>query len=148
MTLEDLLIMWGEDSKINKSKLDDESLNTALLHSKYLEVYSGLKKNIQKRQQRLRKLELEKKQWLKGTMTREEEDSRGWDHDPWKGQIKPLKGEMEEYIKTDDDVMIKREELNDREAMLEVVVEILDQLKWRHSHVRNAIEFMKFTSGY
>ncbi|NDH06682.1 hypothetical protein EBX93_12305 [bacterium] len=33
------------------------------------------------------------------------------------------------------------------ETLVETLQEILDSVKWRHSHIKNMIEWKKFTSG-
>ena len=40
MNVEEILEMWKEDSKINEIDLDITSTTTPKLHSKYLELYT------------------------------------------------------------------------------------------------------------
>jgi hypothetical protein len=128
MKVEDLLLEWKKDSEINKSKLDDESIKTAMLHAKYLEIHSAVKIRYNKLRARLKDLEFEKRRWLKGTMTKEEMDDRDWDYDPWKGMSKPMK-------------------LKDTEVLLETLESIMQNIQWRHQSIKNSIDFMKFQAG-
>ena len=39
MTIEEIMEMWGEDSHIDDTDLDNESLNIPNVHQKYLDIY-------------------------------------------------------------------------------------------------------------
>ena len=147
MKVEDLLLEWKKDSEINKSKLDDESIKTAMLHAKYLEIHSAIKIRYNKLRARLKDLEFEKRRWLKGTMTKEEMDDRDWDYDPWKGMSKPMKSEMDDHLFADSDVKKVVERLKDTEVLLETLESIMQNIQWRHQSIKNSIDFMKFQAG-
>jgi len=147
MKVEDLLLEWKKDSEINKSKLDDESIKTAMLHAKYLEIHSAVKIRYNKLRARLKDLEFEKRRWLKGTMTKEEMDDRDWDYDPWKGMSKPMKSEMDDHLFADGDVKKVVERLKDTEVLLETLESIMQNIQWRHQSIKNSIDFMKFQAG-
>lgn len=147
MDLEQLLTLWKKDSEIVKSKLDDESIRSAMLHAKYLEIYSALKLKHSKLKIRVKQLELDKRKWLKGSMTKSEMDERGWDYDPWKGLAKPMKSEMDDYILVDKDVASAIEKLKEVEIMLEALESIMQNIQWRHQTIKNSIDFMRFQSG-
>jgi hypothetical protein len=147
MKVEDLLLEWKKDSEINKSKLDDESIKTAMLHAKYLEIHSAVKIRYNKLRARLKDLEFEKRRWLKGTMTKEEMDDRDWDYDPWKGMSKPMKSEMDDHLFADSDVKKVVERLKDTEVLLETLESIMQNIQWRHQSIKNSIDFMKFQAG-
>ena len=147
MTVEELLLEWKKDSEVKKSKLDDESIKTAMLHAKYLEVHSAVKVRYNKLRARLKDLEFEKRRWLKGTMTKEEMDDRDWDYDPWKGMSKPMKSEMDDHLFADSDVKKVVEKLKDTEVLLETLESIMQNIQWRHQSIKNAIDFMRFQAG-
>ena len=69
------------------------------------------------------------------------------DYDPWKGLAKPLKSEMDDYIMVDKDVSSLIDKLKETEIMLETLESILNNVTWRHQHIKNALDFMKFQSG-
>jgi len=147
MKVEDLLLEWKKDSEINKSKLDDESIKTAMLHAKYLEIHSAVKIRYNKLRARLKDLEFEKRRWLKGTMTKEEMDDRDWDYDPWKGMSKPMKSEMDDHLFADSVDKKVVERLKDTEVLLETLESIMQNIQWRHQSIKNSIDFMKFQAG-
>ena len=41
MKLEDIIDMWQEDVKIDETELSRESINTPILHGKYLKHFSN-----------------------------------------------------------------------------------------------------------
>ena len=147
MTVEELLLEWKKDSDIKKSKLDEESIRTAMLHAKYLEVHAAYKSRYNKLKAKLKDLEFEKRRWLKGTMTKSEMDDLGWDYDPWKGMSKPMKSEMEDHLFADDDVKKVVEKLKETEVLLETLESIMQNIQWRHQSIKNAIDFMRFQAG-
>ena len=58
MDIESLLKMWETDSKIDDVNLDDTSINSAKLHSKYLELFSHVKLRLKKKELELFNLEM------------------------------------------------------------------------------------------
>ena len=58
MDIESLLKMWETDSKIDDVNLDDTSINSAKLHSKYLELFSHVKLRLKKKELELKMVEL------------------------------------------------------------------------------------------
>ena len=46
MTIEEIMEMWGEDSHIEDTDLDNESLKIPNLHQKYLDIYSKEKRKM------------------------------------------------------------------------------------------------------
>lgn len=147
MTIEELLLEWKKDSEINKSKLDDESIRNAQLHAKYLEMHAAIKIKYHKQKARIKETELLKRKWLKGVMTKEEMDRRGWSYDPWQGAAKPMKSELDDYISVDQDIIFLMEKFRETEVMLETLENIINNITWRHQNVKNAIDFMKFNAG-
>ena len=103
MILDDILKMWGEDVKIDDLNLDSETVKSAKLHSKYLELFSLAKLQLKKNEMELEKLRKEKWLYYNGKMTKEQIDERSWKYDPFDGMTKPLKSDMDMYYKTDED---------------------------------------------
>ena len=147
MKIEEILAEWKKDSPLNQAKLDEESINTAMLHAKYLEIYSAVKIKHARMKSKLKALELDKRRYLKGLMTREEMDDMGWDYDPWKGLARPMKSEMDDYIKVDPEMAEYGLKMKECEIMIEALHDIMQHIQWRHSHVKNAIDFMRFQAG-
>jgi hypothetical protein len=141
MILDDILKMWGEDVKIDDLNLDEETVKSAKLHSKYLELFSLAKLQLKKNEMELDKMRKDKWLYYNGKMTKEQIDERSWKYDPFDGMTKPLKSDMDMYYKTDEDI------IRITGKIFETLEEIMNNLRWRHGHIKNILEFKKFTSG-
>ena len=104
MNIEEVLKMWKEDSIIDDLKLDDTTIKTARMHSKYLELITIAK--IRKKKKDLDYKTLLKNKWLyyNGKLSKPEIDIYKWEYDPFGGLNKPLKGDMNYYYDADIDI--------------------------------------------
>jgi len=139
--------MWEQDSCINENELDRASIDTSKLHAKYLQLFNTARLTLKRRELELAELKQEKWRYFTGKMTKEEMDSRQWKYDPFNGTNKPMRSELDSYIDSDKDIqkiIIKIEYLK---IVADAIEEILNNLKWRHSAIKNCIDWRKFTSG-
>ena len=146
MNIEFLLETWKKDAPIDEMALDEASRDSAKLHSKYLELYSVAKL-------RLKKLELDFKPLLRdkflhygGKLSQEELDTKGWEYDPLNG-LTVLKGDMDKWYDADPLIQEHQLKIAMQEEIVNVLKEIMDNIKWRHQNIKNMIEWRKFTSG-
>jgi hypothetical protein len=79
-------------------------------------------------------------------MSKERMDALGWTYDPTDG-LKILKGEMDYYYNSDLDIQKSEEKIQYYKTLIEVLTEIIDNLKWRHQTIRNIISWKQFESG-
>ena len=147
MNIEDLLEMWGEDSKIDEHNLDDTTIRGAALHSKYLELHSVAKLRLKKKEQDLSTLKKDKWLWFNGKMDKEEIDKHGWAYDPFNGMNKPLKTDLQQFYDSDKDIMEASMQIEYQKTYVEVCKEILDNIKWSHTQIKNIIDWRRFQSG-
>lgn len=144
MNLEELQNMWSEDCVIDDNHLDVESINTAKLHSKYLNHLIRYKLQLAKMKSDYNTLRQQKFRWYRGELSREELSLLGWEQ--WQG-IKPLKNEMEEFLMGDKDLNTVEVKLQYINSIVEFVESIMNQIKARDWQIRNSIEWKKFISG-
>ena len=147
MILDEILKMWGEDVKIDDLNLDEETTKSAKLHSKYLELFSLSKLQLKRNEMELNKVRKDKWLYFSGKMTKEEMDKLGWQYDPFNGMTKPLKSDMDMYYNSDEDIIRVSGKIDYQKMMVEVLEEIMNNLRWRHTNIKNILEFKKFTSG-
>jgi len=74
-------------------------------------------------------------------------DNRKWKYDPFDGMTKPLKGDMDMYYCTDKDMVRIRAQIDYQKTIIDTLEEIMGNIRWRHTHVKNILDFKKFTSG-
>lgn len=147
LSLEELLKTWEVDSVIDEVNLDSTSIACARLHAKYLELYSLAKLNLKKKELSMAHLRKDKWLYYNGKMTKEEMDSRGWPYDPFSGMSKPLKSDMELFYTTDSDIMKLQGQIEYQTTIVETLKDIMDNIKWRHSTIKNIIDHRRFVSG-
>ena len=138
--------MWATDSQIDNMKLDEASRLTPMLHSKYLSLLSTTKLQLKKSEHQQKILLRDKWLWYNGKMSKERMDALGWTYDPTDG-LKILKGEMDYYYNSDLDIQKSEEKIQYYKTLIEVLTEIIDNLKWRHQTIRNIISWKQFESG-
>lgn len=144
MNLDEILIMWEADSEIDDNHLDNASIYTAKLHSKYLRllINSKLKKTkIETEYNTLRKLKI---RYYRGEMTRVELNERGWEQYQYN---KPLKAEMDEFLKGDDDLLKILSRIEYINANIYALESIMAHLKQRDWQIRNALSWKQFLAG-
>ena len=90
-----------------------------------------------------------KDKWLyyNGKMTQQDMDKRNWKYDPFDGMTKPLKSDMDMYYDTDEDLVKIKAQIDYHKTVIEALEEIMGNIRWRHTHVKNILDFKKFTSG-
>jgi len=146
LTLESILEMWKTDGEIKELELDSASINTPMLHAKYLEFHTIYKLKLKKKEYSFNILLKNKFLWYNGKLTKEQMDDLGWDYDPLNG-LKILKGDMDKFYESDNDILKSKAEIDYYKTILETLDEIIQNLKWRHQSIANAVNFKRFMSG-
>ena len=138
--------MWKKDADIPQYNLDETSRQTPTLHAKYMEFMSIARLQLKKAE--MAQKTLLKKKWLyyNGKMSQEQIQLEGWDFDPFEG-LKVLKGEMDYYYDADSDIQKSEEKITYYKTYIETLTEIINVLKWRHSTIKNIIDWRRFEAG-
>jgi len=144
--LENIIEMWKKDSVIDEMNLGDASRESAKLHSKYLELYSVNKLKLKKQELDFKVLLRDKWSHYNGKLSKEEIDEKGWDYDPMNG-LTVLKGDMDKWYDADPLIQNAQLKIQYTQEICDTLKEIMDNIKWRHQSIRNAIDWHKFTSG-
>lgn len=147
MTLDDIMKMWEVDCEIDDLALDDETKKTSKLHAKYLALVNVNRLQRAKLDSDLDSLKKDKWLYYTGKMTKQEMDIRGWQYDPFGGATKPLKSELTFYIDSDEDIIKIKQKIEYQKTIGNLLEEIMNNLRWRHTHVKNIIDWKKFVSG-
>jgi hypothetical protein len=147
MTLDDIMKMWEVDCEIDDLALDDETKKTSKLHAKYLALVNVNRLQRAKLDSDLDSLKKDKWLYYTGKMTKQEMDLRGWQYDPFGGATKPLKSELSFYTDSDADIVTIKQKIEYQKTIGNLLEEIMNNLRWRHTHVKNIIDWKKFVSG-
>lgn len=144
MKLDDILVMWEADSVIDDNHLGEASTHTAKLHAKYLKELIDAKLKKTKLDIEYNSLRKAKIKYYRGEMTKAELEQFGWDQYQYN---KPLKAEMDEFLKGDDDLakILVRQEYID--TMVYALESIMSQIKQRDFQLSNGIKWKAFLAG-
>lgn len=146
LDLNGILEMWKEDCEISEFKLDEASRQTPSLHAKYLEIRSLTKLRLQEVELDQKVLLKSKWRYYNGKMHEDEIKETGWEFDPFDG-VKVLKGDMNYFYDADLDIQKSEKKIVYYKTVLDTLEEIINNLKWRHSTIKNIIEWRKFEAG-
>ena len=139
--LETLQGMWNEDSKIDPDNLHTESLNIPVLHSKYYDIYNTLMLLRKKAEQQRKNIRHERYEYFSGKA-----DPEVYINNPFPKKIRD-KETMQKYLDADTKLSEVSLKIEYYEVMLRFIEEILKQITNRTYQIKNAIEFMRFSSG-
>jgi hypothetical protein len=139
--LETLQGMWNEDSKIDPDNLHTESLNIPVLHSKYYDIYNTLMLLRKKAEQQRKNIRHERYEYFSGKA-----DPEVYIDNPFPKKIRD-KETMQKYLDADTKLSGVSLKIEYYEVMLRFIEEILKQITNRTYQIKNAIEFMRFSSG-
>ena len=72
MKLEEILDLWGNDSSIDNTELDKESLKIPSLHNKYLKIYAAENLDLKRQLHNFKEMERNKFEYYSGKMDEED----------------------------------------------------------------------------
>lgn len=144
MKLSEIQDMWKEDCKINMTNLGQEAAHVPVLHAKYLALLTSTKLQLRKTEVDYLRLKKIKERYFRGELSKEELNELGWEQYLLN---KPLKNEMDEFIKTDDDIIQCIDKIEYYKTLLYQLEQIIKSINSRTWDVKSAIEWYKFTNG-
>jgi|TARA_B100001094_G_scaffold291666_1_gene310277 hypothetical protein len=141
ITLETLQEMWEKDSKIDPDNLHIESLNIPSLHAKYFDLYNTLFLLRKKAEQQRKNIRHERYEYFSGKA-----DPEVYIKDPFPKKIRD-KDTMTKYMDADEKLSTTSLKIDYYDTMLVYIESILKVIQNRTYQIKNAIEYMRFTSG-
>lgn len=146
LDLDNIMKMWKEDSVIDQNNLDEASIQTPMLHAKYLELYNVAKIKLRRAEADQKNLLKDKWLYYNGKMDKAAIDDKGWEYDPFNG-IKVLKGDMDYFYDSDPEIRASEDKVVYWRTVNECLKEIIDNIKWRSNTIKNIIDWRRFESG-
>lgn len=143
MNVDDILNLWQDDVKIDKTELGDEALNIPKLHHKYYQIFIKEKLILRKYESEFKQLKLDKYEFLTQGPNEETKD-KGW-RLPAKGMI--LKGDIPLYLDADDDIVNLSLKIGLQQEKIELLDSIIKSIMNRNFVIKNAIDWNRFTMG-
>jgi len=140
MKLQEIMSMFQDDSKVDRTQLEVESMNTPLLHAKYLNMLHTevaiLKALISKQ----KVIELIKFQYYTGKADAQDYKDSPFHHKVMKSDLATYVEADTEYRTLDDKIEMKTNKVKYLESCVKGVAN-------RNWAIRNAIEMIKFNNG-
>ena len=139
--LNEIQSMWEKDSKIDRDNLHEESLNIPMLHAKYHDLYNNLILLRKKAEQQRKNVRHERYEYFSG-----KSDPEVYAENPFPKKIRD-KDTMQKYMDADNKLSNVSLKIDYYDTMLVYLESILKQITNRTYQIKNAIEFMRFSSG-
>ena len=141
MNLDEIQLLWEQDSSIDPDNLHEESIKIPSLHAKYYKIYNNiiLLKKIEENKYKI----LKKEKWMyySGKAEPDVYKKNPFDH-------KVLKPDIDKYMDADEDLIKSVSKIDYYQTMLNYLESILKIIINRTYQIKNSIEFMRFTAGY
>jgi len=132
-----------QDTQIDETQLDKESLRLPQLHNKYLNFYMDAKLLLQKHENDYNRLRRLKWEYYTGKLDDETLKHYGWN--PF--QLKILKQDVSIYLEGDDDLITSVQKVSYYKEMCQYLDSVVKEITYRHHKIRNAIDWQKFLAG-
>jgi hypothetical protein len=142
MKLEEIEALWESDSKIDRTELDTESLKIPTLHSKYYKIYLREKVQLKAEEQEFKQFFKLKHEYYTGKLSQEDLKQYGWE--PFQFV---LKNDIQVYLDSDKQLSERLLKLQVQREKVDLLQEIIKTLNGRGFLIKNAIDFIRFTSG-
>tara|TARA_R100001463_G_scaffold8598_2_gene26252 strand:- start:375 stop:803 length:429 start_codon:yes stop_codon:yes gene_type:complete len=142
MNLENLQDMWRSDSKLDEDLHDNDSLAIPQLHMKYMEFHN--KYSLMKKERDIEMKRLIKEKWLyyKGKAP-----SSVYKEIPFDLKL-TTKEEISMFIEADEDIGKLKYKIEYIDQVIFFLDGVLRMINNRTYHIKNAIEWKKFQSGF
>jgi hypothetical protein len=136
---------WAKDTIINDLDIPSEVKRLPQLHSKWLTHISSAKDMLRRLAKKYITLRKIKFRYYRGELSREDLVKYGWQQ--WQG-TKPLKGEMDEFLKGDSDLLKLEDQIKIVENMIWTMEQILRSLHQRGFDLKTLLAAKQFYSGF
>jgi hypothetical protein len=144
MNIEQLQEEWDKDCEIDDNYLGENSTATPKLHAKYVKILVQVKLKHTKLSSDYNLTRKNKFRYYRGELSRDELQDLQWDQ--WQG-VKPIKNEMDEFLKGDVELNNMEIKIKYLETMIYFLESVLQQIKARDWQIKTAVEWKKFLAG-
>ena len=140
MDLEKLQEQADKDLKINDTELDLESLKTPQLHNQYMKHLTKYKLMLSRAETEYNIMKKEKWEYYTGKA-----DASVYAEKPF--DLKILRTDIDKYLDSDIDLQKQKQKVDYLDTAVEFLDRTIRQIGNRGFTIKNAIDWIKFTSG-
>ena len=141
ISLDEIQMMWKEDSEINIDDLHNESLKVPLLHSKYYEIYNNITLLRKQALINFKVKKLERSNYYSGKA-----DPEVYKDEPFPYQIRD-KESLTRYLDADEHLNKVLLKIDYYDTILKYIEEVLKMISNRTYQIKNSIDFLRFQAG-
>lgn len=141
ISLDDIQLMWKEDSQINIDDLHNESLKVPSLHAKYYELYNNFSLLRKKCEIDYKQRKLERYNFYAGKATLET-----YQEEPFPYKVRDKEG-MQKHLDADTKLSEIFMKIEYYDTILKYLEEIIKMISSRTYQIKNSIDFLRFQSG-
>lgn len=143
MKLDEILEMWSEDCKVDRTELGEEALKLPKLHSKYLRVFTEERLTLRKMEEDRKQLVLLKHDYYRGVLPDEDLKANGWE--PFRMSI--LKSDIPMRLDADQDIIKTNLKIAMQQEKVDTLEAIIKSISNRGFLIKSAIDYEKFKVG-
>lgn len=141
ISLDEIQLMWKEDSKINIDDLHNESIKVPILHSKYYEIYNTFSLLRKKSEAQYKQKKLERYNFYAGKASPDV-----YEDEPFPYKVRDKEG-MQRHIDADTNLLDISMKIEYYDTILKYLEEIIKMISNRTYQIKNSIDFLRFQSG-
>jgi len=141
MNLDEIQIMWEQDSQIDNDELHLESTKIPSLHAKYFKIYNNILILKKSQENKFKILRRQKWEYYTGKANPEVYVENPFD-------FKVLKSDIDKYLDSDEELIKCLTKVEYYQVMLDYLESILKVILNRTYQIKNAIEWQRFIRGY
>lgn len=141
MNLDEIQIMWEQDSQIDNDELHLESTKIPSLHAKYFKIYNNILILKKSQENKFKILRRQKWEYYTGKANPEVYVENPFD-------FKVLKSDIDKYLDSDEELIRCLTKVEYYQVMLDYLESILKVILNRTYQIKNAIEWQRFIRGY
>tara|TARA_Y100000310_G_scaffold253734_1_gene260672 strand:+ start:152 stop:586 length:435 start_codon:yes stop_codon:yes gene_type:complete len=143
MNLDYIKKMLEKDSIVDQTLLDQESLKTPQLHSKYLNLLNDEILRFKKLETEYKQMFRTKWEYYTGKLDKNQLDELGWE--PFQHKI--LRQDVHIYLDSDTELCLLKDRKSYSEVKIKYLEDAVKSINNRNWNIRNAIEWRKFLHG-
>jgi len=139
--LDKLQEMWEKDAKLDMDNLHTESANISNLHAKYYEIFNTMRLTRKKAESLRKNIHHQRYEYYSGKA-----DPDVYVENPFFKKIRD-KDTLQKYLDADSALSEANLKIEYYNTIIDYLESILKQISNRGFQIKNAIDFMRFSSG-
>ncbi len=148
MNIDQIFAEWDKDSKLDRNRLDEESLSIPKLHNKYYKIYVTEKAKLLRLEADYKILYKDRYDFYSGTIDDETLEKYSWTAEFKEfSRKKILKSDIDRHLDADENIVNITLKIGLQKEKVGLIDSIIKSLRDRGFNIKNSIDFIRFQSG-